>query len=86
MSTLKCTLSEFNQAFVQFHKEIGNKNNSQASIANMHKCLTLMYFGLEDVTEEEVERCAVTLQVATHGAVYRGWDLIEPDLSGEDDS
>ena len=81
MSTIPCTVEEFNAAFCQFHDAIGFTHHSQEGIANMHKCLVLHYLGIEGATDEEIEKCATWLMVATNGAIRRGWDLEVPDLS-----
>ena len=80
--TKQWAVADFNIAFCEFQKAIGFKNNTQDGIANMHKCLSLHYLGLQNVTQEEVEKCATWLEIATKGALLRGWNLIEPDLSG----
>lgn len=67
MTTIECTVSEFNAAFVRFNDEIGNKNNSQDSIGNLWKGLVLHYLGMQDATDGDVERSAIFLNVAHHG-------------------
>lgn len=77
MATFPCSIEEFNIAFCAFNAAIGNKSNTQEGIANMYKGLQLHYLGLQNVTDEEIERCAVILEVATREATYRGWSIFE---------
>lgn len=77
MSTFPCTVKEYNAAFCQFFKAIGDKSNTQEGIANMYKGLQLHYLGLINPTDEELESAACALQVATNNAVYRGWMLFD---------
>ena len=79
MATLPCTVDEFNQGFVEFHNAIGFKNNTQDGIANMYKGLCLMYLGLINPTEEELENAARLIDIASHGALARGWHLVVPE-------
>ena len=81
MSTFTCSIEEFNEAFTKFFREIGDKSNSQESIGNMYKALTLMYLGIQNPTDEQLERAAMILECATSNAIRRGWTLETPDLS-----
>ena len=80
MATFPCSIEEFNVQFCEFQKIAGSTNSSQNEVALAHKCLCLHYFGINDTSE--IEDAAMTLKVATRGALARGWHLIEPDLSG----
>lgn len=85
MATFDCTKEEFNAGVCQFIQAAGDKSNTQRGIANMHKGLVLLYLGMSDVTDAEVETAAIFLEVATNGAIARGWDLIVPEsLHGAD--
>lgn len=64
-----------NRAFGRFLSEIGNKNHSQESIKNLYKGLVLHYLGLQNPTDEMIEKYSMLLEVATQGAIARGWDL-----------
>ncbi len=81
MATITCTWEEFCKAFCDFNDAIGNTNNTQDGIGNLWKGLVLHYFGVQDITDEQIERAVVMLNVAHHGAIFRGWDLLEPDLT-----
>lgn len=83
MATIECTKQEFFAAFRMFKDEISKKSQTQDAIGNLWKGLVLHYLGLNaDTTESEVEFCASLIEAAGHEARYRGWTLIEPDLSG----
>lgn len=84
MATIPCTVAEFNAAFCEFHKAIGDRSNTQAGIANMYKCLVLHYLGTQDATDEEIKATARTLELAQSEAMMRGWNLVTPDLSGHE--
>lgn len=81
MSTIPCTIEQFNKAFCEFNEAAGLKTNTQDGIANMHKGLVLHYLGIEKATDEDIERSARCLHIATSGAIRRGWHLSVPDLS-----
>lgn len=75
MTTITSTKAEFDRDFCKFHAAIGVKSHSQKQIAGGHKALTLRYLGLSDVTDDELDHCAMILQIATRGAIARGWNL-----------
>lgn len=75
MATIPCTEKEFNKAWCKFNTAIGDKRNSQESIAAGWHGLSLQYLGLQNVTAEQLEKCADVLKMAHSGAVARGWDL-----------
>ena len=75
MSTIPSTIAEFNKDFSKFHAAIGNKSHTQEQIAGGHKALTLRYLGLKDCTDSELEHAAMVLEIATDGALARGWNL-----------
>lgn len=77
-ATIPCTVKEFNAAFCQFFRAIGDKSNSQEGIANMYKCLVLHYLGIQTPTEAELQCAANVLETATSNAVARGWMLDIP--------
>ena len=83
MTTIKCTREEFNQAFVEFRKQIGITSNTQDQIGNMYKGLVLHYLGIQDIDDDEVDKCAEWLKVASKEALARGWTLLTPDDIGE---
>lgn len=75
MSTIEGTVAEFNKDFCTFQEAIGDKRNSNESIRQGFKVLGLRYLGLTGATPDEVERCAMTLNMAASGALMRGWDI-----------
>lgn len=81
MSTIPCTIEQFNKAVCDFNEAAGLKTNTQDGIANMHKCLVLHYLGIENATTEEIETSAIWLEIAQNGAIRRGWDLLGSGLS-----
>jgi hypothetical protein len=74
MSTIPSTQAEFNKDWRTFHAAIGDRSHSQDQIAGGHKALTLRYLGLTG-TKDQIEHCAMLLEIATSGAVARGWSL-----------
>ncbi len=83
MSAIPCTIEQFNQAFCEFHREIGDKSHTQDEISNMHKGLVLHYLGIQDASEHQMERAAECLKIATSGALRRGWSLDPEPLMAE---
>jgi len=79
MSTFNCSLAEFNKGVCDFIREAGLRSNTQDGIANMHKGLVLMYLGIQDITDEQMETAATFLEIATIGAMKRGWHLVRPE-------
>lgn len=75
MTTIPSTVAEFNKDIAKFMTVIGDKSNSQEKVAAAHKCMTLRYLGLQTVSQEELETCAMFLEIATSGATARGWNL-----------
>jgi hypothetical protein len=75
MATIPSTVAEFNADVVKFMDVSGNKSNSQEKVKAAHKCVTLRYLGLSGVSDDELETCAMHLQIVTEGATRRGWDL-----------
>ena len=83
MSTIVCTVKEFNKAVMDFRKVMCSTASTQDEVALAHKCLVLHYFGCEFPTDEDLETAAMFLETTISEAIRRGWDLIEPDLSGD---
>ena len=75
MATIPSTIAEFRRDCVKFMGIMGDKRHTQEQVAGAHRCLTLRYLGLQDVTQPEVESCALHLRIATEGAHARGWEL-----------
>lgn len=75
MPTVPSTLAEFRKDYAKFYRVMGDKSMSQANVAGAHKALTLRYLGLRDVSHDEIEQCAIQLEIATSGALARGWHL-----------
>lgn len=80
MSTIPCTIPEFNSALSFFLTEIKNLSNNQDSIGNLWKGLLLHYMGINEHTDEEIQRCAAWIQYAEETATRYGWLLEEPNL------
>lgn len=75
MSTIQCTVPEFNAQVAKFMKVSGSKSYSQDEVAAAHKCMTLHYFGADFPDQQSLEQGAMFLEVATIGAIRRGWQL-----------
>lgn len=75
MATIPSTIEEFNADVAKFMEVMGVKTNSQEKVKAAHKRVTLRYLGLKDVTDEQANTAAMHLEVATQGAIARGWDL-----------
>jgi hypothetical protein len=75
MATIPSTVAEFNADVVKFMDISSNKNNTQEKVKASHKCVTLRYLGLVNITEEQLNTCAMHLTIVTEGATARGWLL-----------
>jgi hypothetical protein len=75
MATLPSTRKEFNADLAKFMVITGDKSYTQEQVKLAFKALTLRYLGLYNVTNTELEDCAMVFKIATDGAIRRGWDL-----------
>lgn len=73
MATIPSTKSELYADITKFLEYIGNTKYTQEQISGAHRTLNLRYLGLVDVDDEELETCAMFLQIATKEATARGW-------------
>ena len=74
-ATFPCTVKEFNATAGKFFRAVTDPSNTQEGIANMYKGLVLHYLGIQNPTDEELERAATVLEVMTTNATLRGWNL-----------
>jgi hypothetical protein len=75
MATIPSTIAEFNKDAAKFMTITGDKRHTQEQVAGAFKCMTLRYLGLGSITPEQLDACAMTLQIMTQGAIARGWDI-----------
>lgn len=84
MTTIVCTKEDFYKAYHDFRKVMCSTRSTQDMVGNGWKGLVLHYFGMQEVTDADIERCAMLIEATGHEALFRGWTLETPDLSRQD--
>lgn len=84
MSTITCTVAEFNKAVLDFRKVTCSTKSTQTDVALAHKCLVLHYLGCEFPTDEDLDRSAMFLESTITEAMRRGWTLVEAELHDDE--
>lgn len=70
MATLPCSKDEYRKAASEFFKKLPGCSVEEAE--NGYKCLVLMYFGLEVLTDEHVDIEALLIQLTQKKMIEYG--------------